>query len=99
VSPGRQEPTGESVDQSCAQFNRRALLEQGMSMSRYVEEAVRGRRAVHEVEAELFRRVLAMGDQALGMFFRQCGDGDERERVCLSNGRCLGRLQKPHARP
>ena len=55
------------MDQSCAQFDHRALLEQGMSMSRYVEEAVRGRRAVHEVEAELFRRVLAMGHQALGM--------------------------------
>ena len=87
------------MDQSCAQFNHRALLEQGVAMSRYVEEAVRGRRAVHEVEAELFRRVLAMGYQALGIFFCQCGDGDAGERVCLSNARYLRRLEKPHARP
>ena len=67
-------------------------------MSRYVEEAVQGGRAVHEVEAELFRRVLQMGWQALGMFFRQCGDGDEGERVSLADGRDLKRLEGHHER-
>lgn len=89
----------ESMDQSGVEFNQQALLNQAMAVHRFVEQATEARRAVHEVEAELFRRVLEMGRQALGMFFRQCGDGDEGERVCGPDGRCLRRLEILHARP
>lgn len=89
----------ESMDPSGAEFNHQALLNQARAMTRYVEEAVQADRAAHEVEENLFRRVLEMGYQALGMFFHQCGDGDEGERLCGPDGCCLRRLEEHHARP
>jgi len=89
----------ESMDPSGAEFNHPSLLNHARAMSRYVEEAVQADRAAHEVEETLFRGVLEMGRQALAMFFRQCGDGDEGERLCGPDGRCLKRLEHPHARP
>lgn len=87
-----------SMDRSEAEFNHQALLNQAESMTRCVEEAIRTGRAAHELEAELFRRVLEMGHHALGMFFHQCGDGGQGERVLLAEGRCLKRLEKLHSR-
>ena len=88
----------ESMDQTGIEFNLQTLLDQTKAMTRCVEEAVQCRRATHEVEENLFRRVLEMGHQALGMFFRLSGDGDEGERVRLSEGRELRRLEAPHTR-
>jgi hypothetical protein len=87
------------MDQSGAKFNRQALLDQARAMIRFVEQAADAGRAAHEVEADLFKRALEMGRQALGLFFGQCGDGDEGEQVRLADGRDCRRLDKLHARP
>lgn len=88
----------ESMDPSGVEFNQQALLNQAMAVHRFVEQATEARRAVHEVEAELFRRVLEMGRQALGMFFHLSGDGDQGERLQLADARELKRLKGHHIR-
>lgn len=45
-----------------------------------------------------FRKLLAFGYQALGMFFSLCGDGDEGEAVSLPDGRRVRRLDGVHRR-
>ena len=54
--------------------------------------------AAHEVEKDIWRRVLSMGHQALGMFFRLQGDGDLGAEVELADGRRLRRLPRLHQR-
>jgi predicted SnoaL-like aldol condensation-catalyzing enzyme len=88
----------ESMDQSGVEFSQQALLNQATAMNRYVEQTTQAGRAVHEVGAELFSRVLEMGRQALGMFFRLSGDGDQGERVHLADARELRRLEALHLR-
>jgi hypothetical protein len=88
----------ESMDPSGVEFNQQALLNQAIAVHRFVEQATEARRAVHEVEAELFRRVLEMGRQALGMFFHLSGDGDQGERLQLADARELKRLKGHHSR-
>lgn len=57
-----------------------------------VEQAVRTGEAAHEVEHEIFRRVLQLGHQALGYYFQLAGDGDQGERLQLEEGCPLRRL-------
>lgn len=87
-----------TMHEAVASVNGEQLLEQVREMVGYVEQSVEAGRAAHEVEKALWNWVLALGRQALGMFFRLCGDGDEGQWVISAEGRRLRRLEALHPR-
>jgi hypothetical protein len=58
----------------------------------YVEDSVKRGEAAHVVEREIFNRVLEVGREALGLFFRLQGAGDVGETFAMPDGRVLKRL-------
>src|SRR5271167_1156238 len=64
----------------------------------YVHQAVQQGTPVHEVEYALWTRVLALGRQALGLFFGLQGSGDLGDAVELPDGQAVRRLEQTHAR-
>jgi hypothetical protein len=74
------------------------LLGKVLELGEFVEAAARQGSAAHEVEEEIWRRVLAMGREALSLFFKQVGDGDMGEEVELPDGRSVRRLTQLHSR-
>lgn len=52
----------------------------------------------HQVEAMIWRQVIALGREVLGTFFEQSGDGDVGETVQGADGKALRRLPKLHPR-
>lgn len=54
--------------------------------------------AAHEVERELFKRLLQLGWLLLQQFFALLGDGDEGAQVELDGGRLVKRLAQPQRR-
>lgn len=68
-------------------------------MKTYVMTAAEEGQAAHEVEREIWHRVLQVGHQALGLFFGMQGDGDVGETLALSDGRPARRLAERHDRP
>ena len=87
-----------SMNEICAAINAHSLIEQAQVMIGSVEKAYRRGQAVHEVEQELFKQALELGRLGLGLFFKLCGDGDRGERVKLSDGREVKRLETLHGR-
>ena len=87
-----------SMNEICAAINTHSLIEQAQVMIGSVEKAYRSGQAVHEVEQELFKQALERGRLGLGLFFELCGDGDRGERVKLSDGREVKRLETPQGR-
>ncbi len=67
-------------------------------MKSYVMTAAEEGQAAHEVEREIWHRVLQVGHQALGLFFGMQGDGDVGETLELSDGRPARRLAECHDR-
>lgn len=67
-------------------------------LANFVRQAAVGGMAAHEVEKEVWQRLLAMGRQATGQFLRMQGDGDVGETVSMPDGRELQRLPEPHRR-
>jgi hypothetical protein len=67
-------------------------------LSAWVHQAAQQGTPAHEVEREIFRRVLAIGRMALGQFFTSQGTGDLGETVTLPEGRTLRRLPATHTR-
>jgi hypothetical protein len=65
----------------------------------FVRQAAEQGRPAHEVERELWTQVLALGRQALGLFFALQGSGDLGDAVPLPGGRTAQRLEQTHARP
>ena len=55
--------------------------------------------AAHEVEEALWKRVLLLGREALGLFFDLQGQGDVGPELTLPDGRTARRLPEAHARP
>src|SRR5687768_8684093 len=55
--------------------------------------------AAHEVEEALWKRVLLLGREALGLFFGLQGQGDVGPEVTLRDGRTARRLPDVHDRP
>lgn len=53
----------------------------------------------HEVEQALWKRVLLLGREALGLFFRLQGQGDVGPQVALPDGSTAQRLPEAHPRP
>ena len=74
------------------------LSAMGADLANFVRQAAAGGKPAHEVERGIWERVLAMGRQATGHFFRIQGDGDVGERVEMPDGRELKRLPEPHQR-
>lgn len=72
--------------------------EQARALATFVEQSARDGIAAHEVEKSVWNKIIEMGRTTFGMFFRLCGDGDEGERVVLSDGREVRRLEGLHRR-
>jgi hypothetical protein len=64
----------------------------------FIRRAAETGSAAHEVERELFKRLLQLGLLLLKEFFGLLGDGDEGERVALADGGELKRLSEPQRR-
>jgi hypothetical protein len=63
-----------------------------------VQQAAVAGTAAHKVEKGIWQRILAMGRQATGHFFRMQGDGDVGETVETPDGKEVRRLPEPHRR-
>ena len=70
-----------------------------LKLDRFIRDAARRDTAVHEVEQEIWRRILALGRETLSLYFQLMGDGDMGEEVQLPDGRHVRRLPEPHLRP
>jgi hypothetical protein len=55
--------------------------------------------AEHDVEHDLFRRLMKLGHTLLGEFFELQGTGDLGDQFTLPDGRVLNRLAETHSRP
>ena len=86
------------TDEALDGFDRQALLDRAGEIVNFIEGACKAGDAAHEVEDGLFRKLLAFGYQAQGMFFSGCGDGDEGEEVIPADGRRVRRLDERHRR-
>lgn len=64
----------------------------------YVRQAAAQGTPAHEVEHSLWTRVLALGGQALALFFRLQGSGDLGETIQLPGGPAARRLPETHTR-
>ena len=85
----------QAVESFCNRNGLRGKIEE---LIIFVEQAARDRVAAHEVEKWLWEKVLELGHEAYGMFFHQCGDGDEGAQVTLPAGRKVKKLRAPHRR-
>jgi len=85
----------QAVESFCNRNGLRGKIEELMV---FVEQAARDRVAAYEVEKCLWEKVLELGREAFGMFFHQCGDGDEGMQVTLPEGREVKKLPAPHQR-
>jgi hypothetical protein len=64
----------------------------------YVHQAADQGLPAHEVEQALWTRVLALGRQALGLFFHLQGSGDLGDTLELPDGQTVRRLEQAHTR-
>jgi len=70
-----------------------------LKLDRLIRDAARRDTAVHEVEQEIWHRILALGRETLSLYFQLMGDGDMGEEVQLPAGRRVRRLPELHLRP
>src|SRR5262245_46513737 len=66
---------------------------------RYLRQAAADGLAAHQVEQELWTRLLALGRQAFGLFLDLQGPGDLGPTLQLPDGSTAQRLERPHERP
>lgn len=76
-----------------------ALLAHIDELVAFIDGSVVEGRSAHEVEKTVWERILALGHQALGLFFSSCGQGDAGKVIQLANGRQVKRLERLHRRP
>jgi hypothetical protein len=62
----------------------------------FIQDAAEQGQPAHEVERGLWRRLLGLGHQALGLFFDRQGDGDLGPTLPLPDGRTAQRLEQRH---
>lgn len=67
-------------------------------LAAYVRQAATVGIPAHEAEDHIWTRILAVGRQALGLFFRLQGTGDIGETVALADGTTAQRLPETHHR-
>lgn len=94
----RQSKGSESLDGLPSRLAR-DLVQKSLELGRFVESAAREGTAAHDVEQGIWRQVLAIGRETMGLFFQLVGDGDMGKEVTLPDGRSVKRLPKPHSRP
>jgi hypothetical protein len=80
------------------EFKVEAVRERLAQLEQWLAKAAQQGTAEHEVEAHLFREMLALGAQLLGAFLKLVGPGDLGEEVALEKGRTVKRWPKQHAR-
>ena len=69
-----------------------------VKIEEFLQESLKNRSRMDEVERGLFNLFLEWGLQLLKDFVEASGDGDEGE-TCEKDGQPLRRLKKPHNRP
>ena len=74
------------------------MAEQVLALRQLVETAARDGTPAHEVERDLFQRLLSMGHSVLDEFFRRQGSGDLGEQISLREGEVLHRQPALHER-
>lgn len=74
------------------------LLDSLVALQAFLQQAAHDGTPVHQVEHDLWKRVLALGRQALGYFLALLGDGDRGPTLRLPDGSHLERLPQPHPR-
>ena len=74
------------------------LIELAEGLEAFVQQAAEEGFAAHEVEREIWQRVLAMGRQAMGRFFDTQGEGDVGDSIEMPDGQQWQRLDEPHRR-
>ena len=74
------------------------LTEMAEGLKAFVQQAAEEGFAAHEVEMEIWQRVLAMGRQAMGRFFDTQGEGDVGDSIEMPDGQQWQRLDEPHRR-
>jgi hypothetical protein len=78
--------------------NIKELTAMADDLATFVRQAAVEGMAAHEAEKGVWQRVLAMGRQATGRFFRMQGEGDVGETMEMPDGKELKRLPEPHRR-
>ena len=79
------------VAEKAAFDNLKDLSAMAGDLASFVQQAAVEGKAAHEVEKGVWERVLAIGRQATGHFFRMQGDGDVGETVEMPDGEELRR--------
>ena len=75
-----------------------ALDTLAQQLAAYVRKAATDATPAHDVERGIWTRILALGRQALELFFKIQGTGDLGQTVTLPDARTLQRLPDTHAR-
>ncbi len=75
------------------------LMDKTRALGHFVESAAGDGTAVHKVEEDVWRQLLAIGRETMTLYFQLVGDGDMGAEVQLPNGRTVRRLAQPHPRP
>ena len=88
----------EKMKQTTADCNPEPMDKTLNDLKSSVERAAEQGFAAHEVEIDIWRRVLQLGHQALALLFELVGSGDVGETATLSDGREVRRLEGLHSR-
>ena len=87
------------MPQVVGEINLQEALELLRKLADFLARARHTGTATHEVEREIFGRMLEMGKSLLDEFFCLCGTGDEGEEKTLADGRKLKRMHELHVKP
>jgi hypothetical protein len=87
-----------SMTEEQAVLKGETLQQQFAQLQECVRRSAQEGRPMHEVEEELWSRLLQMGHAALGEFLRLQGNGDLGETVTLPGGEVCQRLKELHPR-
>ena len=88
----------EKREQTSADCNPEPLDHTLNDLKNYVKKAAEQGLAAHEVEADMWRRVLRLGHQALDLLFHLVGSGEVGETTTLPDGHEVRRLEGLHPR-
>jgi hypothetical protein len=83
-------------EQNCCKSEK--LLQQLDELQNLVQTSAREGRAIHELERDVWKQMLRMGNEAMGLFLHMQGDGDMGETVSLPDGKDYQRLEELHKR-
>ena len=72
------------------------LIEKIDELLAYITTAVEEANPAHEVESDLWLRMIGFGNDMMGAYLNSIGDGDQGEWVTLPNGHQVKRLDKRH---